>query len=127
VAKKNPEVTFKYIFNYSYNPVYINGAHGGISPRGDLVMNFYLERPPLPSEITHEINANGTIGSVTGEQPNHLNTTLVRYVDNGIVLNYETARTLHYWMGERLKELESLERAKAAMNFGEETPEPVAH
>lgn len=114
---KKPELTFKYIFNYAYNPVYVNGAHGGVSPRGELVMNFYLERPPLPEEIKHEINANGTIGEVTTEEPRDLSSSMVRYVDNGVILNYESARNLYFWMGERLKEMESIEKAKAAMNF----------
>ena len=114
---KKPELTFKYIYNYSYNPVYVNGAHGGMSPRGELVMNFYLERPPLPQEIRHEINANGTIGNVTGEEPHNLGSSMVRFIDTGVVLNYETARTIHYWLGERLKEMEEVEKAKAAMNF----------
>lgn len=114
---KKQELTFKYIYNYSYNPVYVNGAHGGLSPRGELVMNFYLERPPLPEEIRHEINPNGTIGAVTGEEPSNLNSSMVRFIDSGVILNYESARNIHYWIGERLKEMEALEKAKAAMNL----------
>ncbi len=111
------EIAFKYIFNYAYNPVYVNGAHGGISPRGELVMNFYLERPPLPEEIRHEINPNGTIGNVTAEEPQNLGNSMVRFVDNGVILNYESARNIHYWIGERLKEMDAIEKTKAAMNF----------
>jgi len=117
VANRKPEVTFKYIFNYAYNPVYVNGAHGGMTPRGELVMNFYLERPPLPQEITHEINPDGTIGDIVGEEPADLKNSMVRYIDSGVVLNYDTARNIHFWLGERLKEMESIERAKANMNF----------
>ena len=120
---KKPELTFKYIFNYAYNPVYINGAHGGISPRGELVMNFYLERPPLPEEIKHAINPNGTIGDVTSEEPHDLSSSMVRYIDNGVILNYESARNIHYWIGERLKEMETIEKAKAALNFPEQGSE----
>lgn len=114
---KKQELTFKYIYNYTYNPVYANGAHGGISPRGELVMNFYLERPPLPEEIRHEINPNGTIGAVTGEEPHNLGSSMVRFIDSGVILNYESARNIHYWIGERLKEMEALEKAKAAIQF----------
>ncbi len=117
---KKPEITFKYIFNYAYNPVYVNGAHGGLSPRGELVMNFYLERPPLPEEIRHEINPNGTIGAVTSEEPHNLGTSMVRYIDTGVLLNYESARNIHFWIGERLKEMETIEKAKAAMNSVEQ-------
>ena len=121
MSNKKPEVNFKYIFNYAYNPVYVNGAHGGISPRGELVMNFYLERPPLPNEITHEINPNGTIGEVVSEDPEDLKNSMVRFIDNGVILNYESARNIHFWIGERLKELEAIERAKAALNFPDES------
>jgi len=123
---KKPELTFKYIYNYSYNPVYVNGAHGGLSPRGELVMNFYLERPPLPEEIRHEINQNGTIGNVCGEEPKDLNSSMVRFIDNGVILNFESARNLYFWLGERLQEMESVEKAKAAMNSPQQGTE-VTH
>lgn len=114
MSNKKNEMTFKYIFQYDYNPVYVNGAHGGISPRGELVMNFYLERQPLPNAITHEITQAGTIGPETEVEPADLTRSLVRQVINGVVVNYNTARELHYWLGEKLKEMEALEQARAA-------------
>ncbi|OGU12578.1 MAG: hypothetical protein A2075_01635 [Geobacteraceae bacterium GWC2_58_44] len=119
MSNKKPEMTFKYIFTYDYNPVYVNGAHGGISPRGELVMNFYLERQPLPNAITHEITQAGTIGPETSVEPSDLGRSLVRQVINGVVLNYNTARELHYWLGEKVKEMEALEEARAAMAAGQ--------
>jgi len=115
MSDKKPEMTFKYIFTYDYNPVYINGAHGGISPRGELVMNFYLERQPLPNAISHEITPAGSIGPETEVEPSNLGRSLVRQVTNGVVVNYQTARELHYWLGEKVKEMEALELAKNAM------------
>lgn len=109
------EMTFKYIFQYDYSPVYVNGAHGGVSPRGELVMNFYLERQPLPNALSHEITPAGTIGAETSVDPSDLGRSLVRQVINGVVVNYQTARELHYWLGEKVKEMEALEQAKAAM------------
>ena len=116
---EKPQVKFKYIFTYDYNPVYINGAHGGITPRGELVVNFYQERPPLPNSISHEINPNGTIGSEVSVAPEDLNQTLVRFITNGVVVNYQTARDLHFWLGEKVKEMETIEKAKAAMQSGD--------
>lgn len=115
MSNKKPEMTFKYIFTYDYNPVYVNGAHGGISPRGELVMNFYLERQPLPNSISHEITPAGSIGPETDVEPSDLGRSLVRQVINGVVLNFQTARELHYWLGEKVKEMEALEQAKATM------------
>ncbi|HEX9078443.1 MAG TPA: hypothetical protein VF795_02565 [Desulfuromonadaceae bacterium] len=120
MAQNKPEIKFKYIFNYGYNPVYVNGAHGGVSPRGELVMNFYLERIALPESLTHEINPNGTIGNEVASEPEDLKNSLVRFIDTGVVMNYQSARDLLLWLGERVKEMEAFEAAKAAMPQGKD-------
>ena len=120
MAQNKPELKFKYIFDYGYNPVYANGAHGGVSPRGELVMNFYLERMALPESITHEINPNGTIGNEVAAEPEDLKNSLVRFIEAGVVMNYQNAKELLLWLGERVKEMEALEQAKAAMPKGKD-------
>ena len=114
MSQSKPEVTFKYVVAPGYNPVYINGAHGGVSPRGEIMVNFYIERLPLPDSITHEINPNGTIGNETASEPADMKTTLVRHIDTGIVLTAENARMFHAWLGERIREAEALERTRSA-------------
>jgi hypothetical protein len=113
MSAKNQEFKFKYIFTYDYNPVYVNGAHGGVTPRGELVVNFYQERQPLPNAMTHELNPNGTIGREVAVEPDDLASSLVRFVTNGVVVNYQTARELHFWLGEKIKEMEAMEKARA--------------
>src|SRR5664279_801289 len=107
MSKHAPAISFKYIFKYDYNPVYVNGAHGGVSPRGEIIANFYLERQPLPNEITHAINPDGSIGAdVVAVDPENLNSTIVRYVSSGVVLNHQNAKALHAWLGDKIAELE---------------------
>ena len=112
MSHKKQDFTFKYIFTYDYNPLYVNGAHGGVTPRGELVVNFYQERMPLPNAITHELNPNGTIGKETAVEPEDLNRSLVRYVSTGVVVNQQTARELHFWLGEKLREMDAMEQAR---------------
>jgi hypothetical protein len=107
-----PKVIFKYLFAEDYNPVYVNGAHGGVSPRGEVVVHFYLERPGVPVSITHDVTADGAIGSEIDVVPGDFNQTLYRAVESGVVMNYDSARTFHHWLGERLKELESIQQAR---------------
>jgi hypothetical protein len=120
MTQNKPELIFKYIFDYCYNPVYVNGAHGGVSPRGELVMNFYLERMALPESITHEINPNGTIGREVAAEPEDLGQSMVRFIKSGVVMNYQNARELHLWLGDRIKEMEALEIAKANAQTGKD-------
>jgi hypothetical protein len=119
MSQKKPEITFKYVFNYSYNPTYVNGAQGGFSPRGEMVINFYLERQPLPEAISHEITPEGAIGKETGAVPQDLAQSMVRFIDTGVVMSYENARVFHAWMGEKLREVEELSKARNAF---ENTP-----
>ena len=119
MSQKKPEITFKYVFNYAYNPTYVNGAQGGFSPRGEMVINFYLERQPLPEAISHEITPEGSIGKETGSEPNDLAQSMVRFIDTGVVMSYENARVFHAWMGEKLREVEELSKARNAF---ENTP-----
>jgi hypothetical protein len=114
VPNDKPQITFKYIFTYDYNPEYVNGAHGGVSPRGELVVNFYLERPPLPNSVSHEITPTGAIGPEATADPADLNASIVRYVSTGVVLSLQTARELHGWLGDKIRELETLELARTA-------------
>ncbi|MDD2735636.1 MAG: hypothetical protein PHF56_17000 [Desulfuromonadaceae bacterium] len=113
MSSKKPELTFKYVFNYSYNPSYVNGAQGGFSPRGEMVINFYLERQPLPNEITHEITPEGAIGRETEVDPKDLASSMVRFIDTGVVMSYENAKVFHGWMGEKLREVEEMYKARA--------------
>lgn len=114
MSQKKPELTFKYIFNYGYNPTYVNGAQGGFSPRGEMVINFYLERQPLPESISHEITSEGAIGRETRMEPDDLASSMVRFIDTGVVMSYENARVFHAWMGEKLREMEELHKARTA-------------
>jgi hypothetical protein len=111
---QKPEITFKYVFNYNYNPTYVNGAQGGVSPRGEIVIHYYLERPPLPNSITHEITPQGAVGRETAVEPEDMQQSIVRFIDTGVVMNYENARMFHSWLGEKLKEAEAMQEAREA-------------
>ena len=112
MSNKKTEITFKYVFNYGYNPTYVNGAQGGFSPRGEMVINFYLERQPLPEAISHEITPEGAIGRETGVEPKNLAGSMVRFIDTGVVMSYENARVFHAWLGDKLREVEELNKAR---------------
>ena len=109
---KKPEVTFKYIFNYGYNPTYVNGAQGGFSPRGEMVIHFYLERQPLPESISHEITPEGAIGREIAVEPEGLSNSMVRFIDTGVAMSYENARVFHAWLGDKLREMEELHKLR---------------
>lgn len=104
------ELRFKYIFPKDYNPVYVNGAYGGVGPRGELLVNFYLERSPVPNEEVRTIGTDGSIGEQVSVEPENLQKTIVRYIEYGIVMNYENAKMIHEWLGKHLEQMEALQK-----------------
>ncbi len=101
------ELKCKYIFADQYNPKYINGAYGGINSRGEIIINFYLERMPLPKAQTYEL-VSGKIHQEKLEErePEDHESSVVRMVENGIILNYNNAKEIHKWLGEHIDNLE---------------------
>lgn len=106
------QIKFKYIFDENYNPVYCNGAYGGVSPQGEIVANFYLERLPLPYSYTNAVNPDGSLGGTVETDPSDLNDFFIRYVSTGIVLSENSARAIHSWLGKQIEELENRNNTK---------------
>lgn len=102
------QIKCKYIFDEDYNPKYINGAQGGINLQGEIVASFYFERAALPISQTYELNEKGAVISELETEPTDLNDSFVRVIENGIIMNYQTAKEIHKWLGEHLKKLEEI-------------------
>ncbi len=98
-------IKIKYVFNDEYNPKYVNGAYGGVTPQGDLVLNFYFERLPIPNSVTHIINDDGTLGEITAIHPQE--SIVIRYIQNGVILNLNSARQLQMWLSEKIDQMEA--------------------
>jgi hypothetical protein len=109
MAKK--KITCKYKFGEDYNPLYCNGAQGGITTKGEIVVNFYLERHALPRHQVYEI----TDGQITGEiqegsTPSDLKESFIRFIQTGVIFDYSTAKSVHTWLGNHIETLESIEK-----------------
>lgn len=108
------QIKFKYVFPENYNPIYCNGAFGGISTHGEIVANFFLERMPIPNSMTNLVNPDGSLGGVVSVDPDNLDETVIRHVSTGIVLNEESAEAIHAWLGNQIQELENRKTLQTA-------------
>ena len=106
------QIKFKYVFPENYNPIYCNGALGGISTHGEIVANFFLERMPIPNSMTNTINPDGSIGGIVSVDPETIDETVIRYVSTGIVLSEDSAKAIYTWLGNQIKELEHRKNAQ---------------
>ena len=101
------QIKVKYRYADDYNPKYVNGAQGGINVQGEIVVNFYFERVPMPNSITHEVSKEGVLGKVVSTEPEDLPRSVLRFVQSGIVMNLEVAKQVHKWLGDQIALRES--------------------
>ena len=105
---KSGKVKVKYRFPNDYNPVYVNGAWGGLTSQREICINFYLERAPLPNEEVLELEAGGKVKLVERlPRDEDVNATVLRYIGPGIVINLSTARLVLEFLQERVNEFEA--------------------
>jgi hypothetical protein len=107
-AKSLNQLNFIYKFPEDYNPKYVNGAYGGISPSGEIVANFYLERIPIPYKVVQEIKKDGSLGDEVGTEPESHGRNLIRFVETGVVFDLRHAKEFHLWLGTKISELEQI-------------------
>lgn len=104
------KIIYKYKFDEQFNPKFINGAVGGINSQGEIIINFFLERNSLPKHQTFEMDESTGLSELTETNPPDFEESLIRYVENGIIMNYKTAKELHRWLGEHIRNLETIDK-----------------
>lgn len=105
---EKPIVKFKYVFSPEYNPKYVNGAYGGVSTQGEIIISFYLERKGLPKYHEFYVEKDGKMTEKSIEPEDHRH-SMVRVVQTGIVLDLTHAKSIHNWLGGKIDELEKMQ------------------
>jgi hypothetical protein len=105
------KIRFKYVFDERYDPVYISGAMGGITPKQDIVVNFFFERHPVPYSETYTLDKKGMLAEKVSSEPLHDDETyqFIRTIKSGVVLNLQTARELKIFLEHHIRLLEEIE------------------
>lgn len=100
------ELKAKYVFHDDYEPEYVTGTIGSILPTGELVMNFYMERFPVPYETKQTIKDTGELESqLVTIKPEPEEMKLRRTIKSGVILSQPTALSIYQWMKTKLKEM----------------------
>jgi hypothetical protein len=89
-----PKVRFDYIKSPQFRVVHVDGAYGGITPRGQLFISLYSERLPIPTAIVHQLNPNGQLGDeILSERETRKG--VVREVEIGLQFDIRGCQVFH--------------------------------
>jgi len=95
-----PKVRFIYIQPEACQKHFINGAIGGLTPRGEIICNFFLEYKELPDSEEAVIEG----GKLKTLQEPILEPEIVREIQCSIILNHDKAREIAKWLIEKAEE-----------------------
>lgn len=101
MSDKKPEIQYAKGKDFSTNSA--SGVYGGIAGNGQICMNFYIDRIPLPDKVELIITNEGAKeGKYFGNE-----SFGVREVITCISMDIEVAKSFHTWLGGKITEFES--------------------
>jgi hypothetical protein len=102
-------VRFFYIKANHFSVYHVDGALGGITPRGLIHFAVYSERPAIPQSGEHTFSPEGVLSpplSLEGKAG------IVRELDADLIMSKATAVEIRNWLTGRIEELDALERGE---------------
>jgi len=105
--KSSPtELSFHLIKGNFFRVIHVDGAFGGVTPRLDIRMAIFNERHPIPSVMFHHITPDGGLGEEISEN-RVTKEGVVREVEADLVMDYNTAKSIHEWLGNKIATIEA--------------------
>lgn len=104
--KKAKKIRFIHNKPQDYRIYPVNGVWGGISGRGDLICNFFVEHHEVPKEEVHSLKEDGSLGPL--EKKPREEVRVIRDLQVGILVNREQAVSIANWILEKVKEYEKV-------------------
>jgi hypothetical protein len=111
MADEPPEgerrLQFDYLKSSLFRVVHADGVVGGLTPRLDIIMNFWSERQPIPRTMIFLLKEDDTLGEeVRSERVSR--DAIVREVEAGVVMDLESAKSLRDWLDSKINEAERI-------------------
>ena len=95
------QIKFRFEYDPAYRLVGANGIWGGITPRGDIRLDFFVESLGTPEHVTHLIAPDGRLGpELSRSQPEGI----VRRVQVGVLLSLEQADSVADFIKQKVAE-----------------------
>lgn len=97
------EIAFDYIKTPDYREVHVDGAWGGLTPRGYIQMAIYNERLPIPQQTTFALKDN-QLGDEVKEK-RRTRQAIIRNVEVDLIMDLNTAESMRDWLDQHIQRL----------------------
>lgn len=88
----------------SYRVIPADGAWGGPTPRGQILVNFFVDVPTSPLSVTHGLSGDGQLGPEIERSPalSEGAPRVSREFEIGVLLSVEDAEGVAHWLLEQV-------------------------
>ncbi len=102
------KIDFHFEKSNLFRVVHVDGAFGGPTPQGKILVSVYSERLPLPKVITQELKPDGSLG----EEVDRLSRGgIFREVEVALTMDKNVAEAIRDWLGDQIRKLDKIEEA----------------
>lgn len=99
------KLTLKYQKLDSYRNYLVGSVFGGITPQGKICIEICVDKYFLPSEISYEMNSDGTLGREISRDQDQ---SLLKQIEAGLMLDLQVAKSLKEWLDTHIAEAEKI-------------------
>ena len=104
-AQTRQEIEFHQIKSEHFRVIHVDGASGGVTPKGYIQMALYNERIAIPRKMVHNLSEDGSLGTeLTDKREGRKG--FVREIEINALLDIEAARALASWLLDKVKAAE---------------------
>lgn len=103
-ANKDAKLKYRYLKSTHFRSIKVDGAWGGLTPRGDIIMSLYNERLQIPDEQEYEVSEAGSL-KLSNEITQHEG--MIREVEIVAMMRPEVAVALFNWLQQMIREFEN--------------------
>ncbi|ODR94224.1 hypothetical protein AUC69_03490 [Methyloceanibacter superfactus] len=107
MADAPPRVRFYYLKSTQFRAIHVDGAIGGITPRGLIHASVYSERPAIPQSQEHEVAPEGRLLDPIDTEGK---LGIVRELDVDLIMSKQAAAELRDWLTKRIEELDEIQK-----------------
>ncbi|MCH8844473.1 MAG: hypothetical protein IID61_16055 [SAR324 cluster bacterium] len=92
----SPPIRIRYVKDDGYRLIPANGAFGGPTPKGDVIIHFFVDHSEMPDVTELAQQEDQPPGTLQEIQPQNLGVR--RAMQMGVVLNAQVARSIGHWL-----------------------------
>lgn len=113
-------IRYTFIKSPFFRTIFMNGAWGGVTPRGQLQMSIYTEHHPFPEFTINEVSPEGILGAETDRSQIEGYT---REIEVNVIMNLREAVSLRNWLNTRIEQMEQIEQSAPSREADGDTQE----